>query len=159
MPSFDRTSPVACTSNTKAYFFGYKILVFDHTFRRVMLAICAISAIPIFNLTIFVTPISCLRLSGVSRPLAYAIPPGIAIILLIVTIEGTIRSNHVEAGENQWTLGQTLSVFVTAIPAYALVTSLVDALDRPRSCSISDSHIAVTHEEMASEDYDTKSTV
>lgn len=50
--------------------------------------------------------------------LCNGIPPILLAISIVVGVEQTIHANEVAVGEWQWTLGQTLALFVSCIPVW-----------------------------------------
>lgn len=58
------------------------------------------------------------RTSVALTALFNGVPPMLLAISIVVSVEQTIHANQVGPGESQWTLGQTLAMFVSWIPVW-----------------------------------------
>lgn len=146
--TFDH-SATSCTASTVINVLGFRFYVVDKAFRRFCLAVYGMAALPVLNITLITTiyvviPAACslsftilmlavscrfwpamrgrlLELWGKTIPIiTLIIPCACAIIVLAIVTEQTIKSNFVQPGDGDWTLGQTLAVAVAAIPTLDL---------------------------------------
>jgi hypothetical protein len=149
---FDHTG-TDCTSSTIFYLFGHHVLADNPHFRVFWLVIYSILVIPLINL-IFVavvflvitvvgavpmipvmlvvsiivrrqlravnTPRSLETIGMMSVPASAVFP----IIIVIILTEKMITSNTVGPGENDWTFGQSLALFIAVPPAWGVIKQL-----------------------------------
>lgn len=144
--TFDN-SPDSCTSSTVMWILGHHPHVTSDAFRRPVLALYALSSIPVLNFMLLALlnaicqtfpiwlilcynfivskenalgPQSPLRKEYTIRALSYTVVQ----TMLIVSTEKTIRSNIVSSEENQWGLGQTSAVLVALLSVYQILQQI-----------------------------------
>jgi hypothetical protein len=142
--SFDRLSD-KCATSTVFWFFGKYRTIMNPSFRKFWLVMLCASMVPggmaglmfIFSLPLVILVISWTQSTQLfhheitltdtinittMRWLQYGMGGTILIAsaLLVTTVEKTIRSNTVTAGENQWTLGQSLALIIALYPIVQL---------------------------------------
>lgn len=155
--TFDTTPAPVCTSSTVFEFLGRSWSVLDPSFRRLGLALYSIVLLPPLNLAILTSAFGlvsgvslwlwslcaiCCSLdftsSATDRKLHgffNGLPPLLLAVFIVISIEETINVNHVAPGETQWTLGQTLALFVSLIPLYDLLHWIYEEVSPSESAS------------------------
>lgn len=160
--TFDITDPQACTASTRYVMGMHTMKVLSPTFRNLSLALYAVMAIPFLNLFVITCifgfgslflltppawsmifydrithktsrlgPRACMAITAFFNGL----PPMVMAVVIVVSVELTIKANHVSPGDGQWTLGQTLAVFLSLIPVWDMCKWIYNAATHKSSCS------------------------
>lgn len=142
--TFDRNPPPVCTQSTLFTTLGITGHIVDKVYDKLNRALYGSLLVPVFNMgvvtiagfisTIIVTHILLApyrllewgtgkftremqtKIHIVFLAIATMFLPLFTTLVLIVEVEQTISHNHVAPGENDWTLGQTLALFVSWFP-------------------------------------------
>lgn len=144
IPSAGSGSDAAC--ETLVDILGYHISLANPTLHRFGIGVSYLMAIPAVNVIlvglvcdlgyIFNKPFWELawyilgrsKLSAKTKAICSALMPVslpfVFVVIMTQSLEATIVINHVQPGEEQWTLGQTLSLSMTIIPVMEVVESV-----------------------------------